>query len=63
MGTGDAAGQWDFETGLHIKGNLAFKNYLKYGNTEQHQGILPDKVAIYLEHPLKITKGQLIRVA
>ena len=61
--TGDAAGQWDFETGLHIKGNLAFKNYLKYGNTEQHQGILPDKVAIYLEHPLKIIKGQLIHVA
>ena len=63
MVTGDAAGQWDWETGLHIKGNLAIKNYLKHGTTEQHQGILPDKIAIYLTNPLKITKEQLVRVA
>ena len=61
--SGDAAGEWDFETGLHSKGYVVIKNYLKHSQTEQHMGILPDKIALYLVNPLKITKDQLIRVA
>ena len=60
---GDAADQWGWKTGAHAKGNLKLHNYLKYGDTEQHLGILPNKQAIYLVAPLEIVKDQLIRVA
>jgi len=60
---GDGAGQWDWQTGLHVMGNLRMYHYLQYGNTEQHQGILPHKPAIYLENPVAIEKGKLIRLA
>jgi len=59
----DAAGQWDWQTGEHIKGHVRLRHYLKYGDTEQHQGILPHKPAIYLERPVAIAKGTLIRLA
>ena len=39
------------------------RQYLTYGDTEQHQGILPHKPAIYLEQPVAIEKGKLIRLA
>ena len=45
------------------RASLALKDYLKHGQTEHHQGILPDKLAVYLVHPLTIKKDQLVRVA
>ena len=61
--SGSAAGNWDWKTGLHIGGNLRLVDYLKHGVSEQQVGIFPDKIAIYLTAPVKITKDTLIRLA
>ena len=63
MCSGSAAGNWDWKTGLHIGGNLRLVDYLKHGVSEQQVGIFPDKIAIYLTAPVKITKDTLIRLA
>ena len=59
---GAPAADWDFATGLHKLGHVRMANHLIYGNTPQHQGILPEKIAIFRTEAVEVKKDQLLRL-
>ena len=60
---GSAATNWDWKKGEHTRGNIIFGNHLVYDATMQRRGIVPQRIAVYANGKIALSKDVVTRLA
>lgn len=61
--TGNAAGQWNWSTGVHNMGFTRIVDRMAFESSTQFVGIVPEKPGIFLAKDIRVAKGTLRQLA